>query len=439
MSTGIAATNDFAPSNAYRQSIAWLLMAVYTLNFMDRQVVSVLLPQIQKEFQASDTVAGLLHGTAFALFYVTLALPIARWADTGNRVRIIAVATVLWSAMTALCGFARNFAELFLARIGVGVGEAGCSPAAYSLLSGYFPAERRPGAMAIYGAGIPLGSALGLAGGGLIAQSFGWREAFWIFGAPGLLVGLVVAFYIKEPPRVVEASAVRPSLAAVLRELLSRRSFLHATFATSLLAFAGFGAGTWAPSFLVRSHGMEIGLVGPALAAITIMGAVPATIFAGRIADRWVQNDRRYHMWLPAIAMVSAVPFSVVALLLPAGDLTLFDFTAPSAAVVVALFLIPTAANATYVGPVMAAIQTMIPDRMRAMTIAIFLFVTNLIGLGAGPVAIGYLSDMLRAEFGADSLRWALLVTVLVNLWAVFHFVRAARFIKADMARTTGK
>jgi len=439
LSTGIAATNDFAPSNAYRQSIAWLLMAVYTLNFMDRQVVSVLLPQIQKEFQASDTVAGLLHGTAFALFYVTLALPIARWADTGNRVRIIAVATVLWSAMTALCGFARNFAELFLARIGVGVGEAGCSPAAYSLLSGYFPAERRPGAMAIYGAGIPLGSALGLAGGGLIAQSFGWREAFWIFGAPGLLVGLVVAFYIKEPPRVVEASAVRPSLAAVLRELLSRRSFLHATFATSLLAFAGFGAGTWAPSFLVRSHGMEIGLVGPALAAITIMGAVPATIFAGRIADRWVQNDRRYHMWLPAIAMVSAVPFSVVALLLPAGDLTLFDFTAPSAAVVVALFLIPTAANATYVGPVMAAIQTMIPDRMRAMTIAIFLFVTNLIGLGAGPVAIGYLSDMLRAEFGADSLRWALLVTVLVNLWAVFHFVRAARFIKADMARTTGK
>jgi MFS family permease len=430
-----ALPTTFTPSPAYRQSVAWLLMVVYTLNFMDRQVMSVLLPQIQKEFGIGDAAAGLLHGTAFALFYVTLALPIARWADKANRVSIIAVATVLWSAATAACGFARNFAELFLARVAVGVGEAGCSPAAYSLLSGYFPPEKRSGAMAIYGAGIPLGSAIGLAAGGLLAQSLGWRETFWIFGAPGLIVGAIVALYIREPARVVEPNAVNPGLGAVLRQLMSRRSFIHATFATSLLAFAGFGAGTWAPSFLVRSHGMSVGIIGLALAAITILGAVPATIFAGRIADRFVQRDRRYHMWLPAIAMIFAVPFSIAALAMPAGEIAAFGVTVPSSFVVVALILVPTAANATYVGPVLAAIQSMMPDNMRAMTIAIFLFVTNLIGLGAGPVAIGYLSDVLRASFGDDSLRWALLVTVLVNMWAVFHFVRAARYVDADLGK----
>ncbi len=425
----------FAPSDGYRQSIAWLLMGVYTLNFMDRQVMSVLLPQIQKEFSISDTAAGLLHGTAFALFYVTLALPIARWADKTTRVRIIAAATVIWSAMTALCGFARNFAELFLARVGVGVGEAGCSPAVYSLLSGYFPPERRPGAMAIYGAGIPLGSALGLALGGVLAQSLGWRETFWIFGIPGLIVGAIVAFYIKEPPRIADVGAKSPPFSAALRELLSRRSFIHATLATSLLAFAGFGAGTWAPSFLIRSHGMPVSIIGLALATITILGAVPATIFAGRIADRFVKSDRRYHMWLPAMAMAFAVPFSIGAVLVPAGDIMLFGFAVPSAYVTVALFLIPTAANATYVGPVLAAIQSMMPENMRAMTIAIFLFSTNLIGLGAGPVAIGYLSDVLRASFGDESLRWALAVTVLINMWAVFHFVQAARYVDADLKR----
>jgi len=401
---------------------------------MDRQVVSILLPQIQAEFGASDTLAGLLHGTAFALFYVTLALPIARWADAGNRVRIIAAATVLWSAMTALCGLARNFTELFLARVGVGVGEAGCSPAAYSLLSAYFPPEQRSSAMAIYGAGIPLGSALGLAGGGIIAQSLGWRETFWIFGIPGIVVGLVVAFYIREPARSVTVGVPKASIMKVLRQLMLRRSFLHATFATALLAFAGFGAGTWAPSFLVRTHGMDIGFVGPALAAITIAGAVPATIFAGRIADLLVRKDMRYHMWLPAIAMASAAPFSLGALIMPHGDFAIGGWTVPSTVLVVLLFLVPTAANATYVGPVLAAIQTMVPAHMRAMTIAVFFFVTNLIGLGAGPVVIGILSDALREAFGDDSLRWALAATVLVNLWAVFHYVQAARFVRTDLS-----
>jgi MFS family permease len=428
-----AIPTTFAPSHGYRQSVAWLLMGVYTLNFMDRQVMSVLLPQIQKEFGIGDAAAGLLHGTAFALFYVTLALPIARWADRANRVNIIALATVLWSAMTALCGFARNFAELFLARVGVGVGEAGCSPAAYSLLSGYFPPEKRSGAMAIYGAGIPLGSAVGLAAGGLLAQAVGWRETFWIFGAPGLIVGAIVAIYIKEPPRVIETTAKGPRLLSVVRELIQRRSFLHATFATALLAFAGFGAGTWVPSFLVRSHGMSVGIIGLALAAITIIGAVPATIFAGRIADRFVLKDRRYHMWMPAIAMAFAVPFSIGALLLPAGEIAIMGQVVPSWLIVVALLLVPTAANATYVGPVLAAIQSMMPENMRAMTIAIFLFVTNLIGLGLGPVAIGLLSDLLKASFGDESLRWSLAVTVLINIWAVFHYARAARYVDKDL------
>ena len=269
-------------TTAYRQSIAWVLMVVYALNFADRQVLSVLLPQIQAEFGIGDTAAGFLHGTAFALFYVTLGLPIARWADVGNRVRIISLATLTWGLMTVLCGLTRSFPGLFLARMGVGVGEAGCSPAAYSILSGYFPPEKRPGAMAIYGAGIPLGAALGLGFGGVFAQIMEWRHVFWIFGLPSVLMAAVCYFYIKEPSRPpVVAAADRPSLKDVFGELMQRRSILHATAGTALLAFSGFGAGAFMPSFLVRSHGMPIAYIGVALSLTLVLFAAPATIFAG--------------------------------------------------------------------------------------------------------------------------------------------------------------
>ena len=432
MNTGTAAEDPFG-SAGYRRSVVWLLMLVYTLNFMDRQVMSVLLPAVQAEFHVSDSLAGLLHGAAFAIFYVTLALPIARWADVGPRVRIIAFAMVLWSVATTLCGFARSFSQLFLARIGVGVGEAGCSPAAYSLLAGYYGPAERSGALAIYAAGIPLGSALGFIGGGLIAQAYGWREAFWVFGVPGVLLALVVASYVREPPRG-PAVRLQPAISVVLTELRVRPSFWHATLGTSLLAAAGFAAATWLPSFLVRSHGMSVGAVGAALAALTLT-AVPASIIAGRVADRWVKRDRRFHVWLPALALLVAAPFSVAGLLLPAGQVSALGLAVPNVVLIMLLFVAPTAASAIYAGPVLAAVQTMTPESLRATTTAIFLFVTNLIGLGLGPVFVGMLSDTFKASAGVNSLRWALLVTVSLNVWAAAHYWRAARYLEADLDR----
>lgn len=417
---------------SYRSSVVWVLMIIYTLNFMDRQVISVLMPQIQQEFTFSDAQGGLLHGTAFALFYVTLALPIARWADVGNRVRIIALATALWSLMTAFCGLARNFTELFLARVGVGVGEAGCSPAAYSIISGYYPPNERAGAMGIYGAGIALGSAIGLGGGGILAEHYHWRDVFLMFGIPGIAAALFVLLYVREPKR--EPMGVRggPKITTVLAALISRRSFIHATAATSLLSFGGFAAGLWLPSFLVRTHGMSLGQIGLGLAALATL-PVLGTIVAGQLTNKWVRKDRRWHMLVPAIAMLVGVPFSIIALLLPHGAVDVGGTSVPNVVFVLALLIIPGIAGATYVGPVMSALQSMVAEPMRALTTAIFLFVTNLIGLGMGPAVVGWVSDLLKASVGAESLRYSLLIFVAVNVWASFHYWRASVHVVEDL------
>jgi len=242
-----------------------------------------------------------------------------------------------------------------------------------------------------------------------------------------------VASYVREPPRG-PAVRLQPAISVVLTELRVRPSFWHATLGTSLLAAAGFAAATWLPSFLVRSHGMSVGAVGAALAALTLT-AVPASIFAGRVADRWVKRDRRFHVWLPALALLVAAPFSVAGLLLPAGQVSALGLAVPNVVLIMLLFVAPTAASAIYAGPVLAAVQTMTPESLRATTTAIFLFVTNLIGLGLGPVFVGMLSDTFKASAGVNSLRWALLVTVSLNVWAAAHYWRAARYLEADLDR----
>jgi MFS family permease len=287
--------------------------------------------------------------------------------------------------------------------------------------------------MAIYGAGIPLGAAIGLAGGGLLAEALGWREVFWIFGLPGVIVALVVFLYVREPPRAPQSQKQGPSFPTVLKTLWSRRSFVHATLGTALLAFGGFAASLWLPSFLIRTHAMPIGIIGLSLAALTVVGGVSGTIIAGRLANSWVKRDRRYHMWVPAAAMLFGVPFSVIGLLIPAGVITIGDTTIPNWLIVLIVFLVPTAAGAAYIGPVMAAIQTMVAEPMRALTTAIFLFVTNLIGLGAGPAIVGWVSDLLKAQFGPESLRISLLIFVIVNVWAALHFWLASRHVRDDL------
>jgi predicted MFS family arabinose efflux permease len=428
MSTSVqSAEHDPLPAVGYRRYVLGLLAVVYVFNFTDRQILAILLQPIKVELLLSDTQLGLISGIAFALFYATLGIPIARMADRYSRVNIISISIFLWSLMTALSGMAANFTQLLLARIGVGVGEAGCTPPAHSLLSDYYAKENRASALSVYSLGLPIGSFLGLFAGGWVAQLYGWRAAFFIVGLPGLILAVLVKLTIREPARGLadgKASADRsaPPLAQVLKFLWSRKSFRHMTIATALLAFGGFAAATWIPPFLIRSHGMGLGEIGTWLALLSIVSGVAGTLGGGFLGDRLAKRDIRWYVWLPAIALVIGAPLSIAGLLVQDKYLAL------------TLLILPTASYSVYIGPVMGLIQRMVALRIRALSVAVFLFFTNLIGMGGGPLVIGYVSDLTRQWFGEDSLRYALMVIAIAVVWSSVHFVLAARTVAEDLA-----
>jgi predicted MFS family arabinose efflux permease len=414
------------PGETYRRYVLGLLAVVYVFNFTDRQILAVLLQPIKEELLVSDTQLGFLSGIAFALFYVTLGIPIARLADRSNRVEIISGAIALWSVMTALSGLATSFMHLMVARIGVGVGEAGCTPPAHSLLSDYFSNEERSGALGVYSLGLPVGGFLGIMLGGWVGQLLGWRAAFFIVGVPGLVLAVLVRMSVREPLRGMAdgrppSDEPAPAIRDVLRFVWSRRSFRHATLGTALLAAVGFASATWIPPFLYRTHAMRLGEIGTWLSAITVVGGVAGTLGGGFLGDRLAPRDARWYVWMPALALLIGVPFSIAGLL------------AQNRYVAIALWLIPTISYAIYVGPVMAMIQRMVGLRMRALAVAVFLFCTNLIGMGGGPLAIGFASDLMTKTYGSDSLRYALLGLGAVTVWAAVHYVLAGRTIVADL------
>lgn len=365
------------PSLAYRRYVLGLLAIVYVFNFTDRQILAILMQPIKEDLLLSDTQLGLLSGIAFALFYVTMGIPIARLADRYSRVSIISVSIFLWSLMTALSGLAANFTQLLLARIGVGVGEAGCTPPAHSLLADYFARENRASALSIYSLGLPLGSVLGLIAGGWVAQIYGWRMAFFMVGLPGLVLALIVKFTIREPQRGLAdgmqaqesegGKASAPPIRQVLVFLWRKKMFRHITMGTSLLAFAGFASISWIPPFLYRSHGMGLGEIGTWLALLTLIGGVTGTLGGGFIGDRLSKRDLRWYVWLPVIVLMVGVPFSFAGLLVENRYMAL------------ALWVIPTISHSIYVGPVMALMQRLAGLRIRAVTVAFFFFFVNLI------------------------------------------------------------
>ena len=427
------------PSLAYRRYVLGLLAIVYVFNFTDRQILAILMQPIKEDLLLSDTQLGLLSGIAFALFYVTMGIPIARLADRHNRVNIISISIFLWSLMTALSGFAANFTQLLLARIGVGIGEAGCTPPAHSLLADYFTKEKRSSALSIYSLGLPLGSVLGLMAGGWVAQLYGWRVAFFMVGLPGLVLALMVKFSVREPQRGLadglqeqknqigetpDKAASAPRMGEVLRFLWSNKMFRHITIGTSLLAFAGFASASWIPPFLYRSHGMGLGEIGSWLALLTLVSGVTGTLGGGFMGDRLSKRDLRWYVWLPVIVLLIGVPFSIAGLLVENKYLAL------------ALWVLPTISYSVYVGPVMALIQRLAGIRIRAVTVAIFLFFTNLIGMGGGPLVIGFVSDLTQHYFGDDSLRYSLMVSAVAITWASLHYMLAARTLVADLAES---
>ena len=383
----------------------WVLLVVYVFNFLDRQIVNILAEPIGRDLKLSDTQLGLMTGLAFALFYTVLGIPIARYADRTrtDRGRLIAVSLAVWSGMTALCGLALNFSQLLLARIGVGVGEAGCTPAAHSLIADRVPPEKRPGAMAFYAMGIPLGSLLGMVIGGQLADTVGWRNAFLIVGLPGLMVVALVLALVRDTGRVAHAqpSQGKESAGQTLLILIKSPTFVMLLAAASTSSFLSYGKGTWSAIFFQRTHGLSPGEVGFWFGLWGGLAGVAGTWLGGQIANRFGRN---HLTTAPAIGMALAIP------------LALAGYNASDWRLSMLLLMLPTLLNSLYYGPVYSSTQGLVAPRQRAMASALLLFCQNLIGLGLGPLFFGMLSDWLKPTYGADSVRYVLYGAALLGL-----------------------
>ena len=416
--------------SAQTRTMLWILLIVYIFNVLDRQIVNILAEPIKADLGLSDTQLGLLAGPAFAVFYALLGIPIARYADKEgtNRVRLIALALAVWSAMTAVCGLAQNFVQLLFARIGVGVGEAGCTPAAHSLISDSVAPEKRSSAIAFYGLGVPIGSLLGLIIGGIVNDLYGWRVALMLVGAPGLLLALVVLFVMREPrhSRTVEAAAtaaaVTPlSTGEAMREIFASRAFVYILIASSVVAFLGYGKALWTISFFLRSHGLSTTEAGLSMAVVLGLAGVFGTWLGGKVADKFGPRDKKHILTLPAYGMALAAP------------VLFLGYHMDNWVVAVALLIVPTILNSAYYGPAYGCVQGLVRPQARAVAASIMLFGQNLIGLGFGPFLFGVLSDALAPTYGQESVRYVLYGAAWLGLIPAFFFWRASLRLKAEL------
>jgi MFS family permease len=429
---------------ARRRYVLTLLMIAYVLSFLDRQVLSILVEPIKAELHLKDADIGLLTGPVFVIFYTFLGVPIAWLADRRSRPMIIAVSLTLWSGFTALSGMATGFATLALARLGVGFGEAGCNPASHSLIADVSRPNQRASGLAFYSMGVPIGTLLGLAMGGLIADAWGWRAAFMVAAAPGLLLALVIALTVKEPraglaaPVSLTKTVVTPiaDMLAVVKALAHKPTFWLAATAAGFSAFVGYGEIYFNSSFFLRCHTAELasiaagfglkskGFLGLALGAMTGAGGLTGTLVGGWIADRATTRDRRLFVSMPAIAALIAVPF------------ILTIFTIHSVMIAILLLFVPNVVSTIWYGPVYSTAQSVVEPRYRATAAALLLLILNLIGLGLGPPFLGALSDYLAKSGGlgvAEGLRWAMIGSGMVSVVAAGLFWLARRTIREDV------
>ncbi|MEH6517721.1 MAG: MFS transporter [Halioglobus sp.] len=413
-------------SSAYKRFVLVMLTIVYAFNFIDRQLLVILQEPIKAEMGLSDAQLGLLSGFSFALVYVIAGIPIAYWADRGNRRNIVSMALAVWSGMTALSGFAQNFGHLLLARVGVGLGEAGGSPPSHSMISDYFRPENRGTALSFYSSGIYVGILLGFLFGGAIAESFGWRTAFFVVGIPGVLFAVVLRLTIKEPPRGRwddQATAQhKAGLGEVLALLRSTPSFWYIAMATGFSAFVGYGNGNFMPSFLIRNHGMSLSEVGLVLAVAVGVTGIIGTVAGGYLADRFGAVDKRWYLWIPALGLLASLPPYL---------LLLFS---EQTSVVVGSLIVGNLVNTVYLGPSIAISHALVPPSMRATASALMFFVLNMIGLGMGPFFTGLNSDLLQPHFGEDSLRYSMLITLNAKFIAIYLYYQGARRLPKDLA-----
>lgn len=419
-------TVDKSRHGVDRRGLAlFMLVLVYTFNFIDRQIVGILAVPIKADLGLSDAQLGLMGGLAFALFYTGLGIPVAMLADRVSRTWVITVALALWSAMTAACGLAQNFWQLFMARLGVGVGEAGGVTPAYSMIMDYYPPGQRARALSAYSFGIPIGSALGIVLGGVLASMIDWRWAFFAVGCAGLLLAPLFRMLVKEPERgrfdaVGQALATPPGLRDIGRTLAGKPSFWLLAVGASCSSMMGYGLFFWMPSFIVRSHGLSLLNASFFYGSILLVGGMVGMWAGGWLGDRFGTARRTRFVTIPAIAFVLSVPTYVVGVLTPTLSLAW------------AVLLIPTALGLVWIGPVMSTVQQLVRPNMRATASAVFLFVNNLIGIGLGTWLIGALSDALTQRYGEDALRWSIVAGTGFYVVAAILFLLASRWIEQD-------
>ena len=420
---------EFSVTDGYRNYVLSVLFTVYVFNFIDRQILAILLDPIKAELGASDTQMGFLTGFAFAVFYTVAGIPLARLADRSSRRNLIAIGLTVWSGMTALSGLARSFASLAAARIGVGVGEAAGSPPAHSLISDYFPAEKRATALSIYNSGISVGVMIGYLAGGWINEFFDWRTAFYVVGIPGVIFAGVVRFTIREPPRghseTTPVDDSTDSVWDVVRFMFSLPSFRYLSVAAGIAAFSSYGFGSWVPAYLGRVHGMGTGEIGTWIGIESGVGGAAGAILGGKLADRWGKKDPRWYLWVPAWSLVAWVPFLAAFLWIDRPRIALIAYFP-------AIFM-----ASMHLGPVIAVTHALVKLRMRALASAVLLFILNMIGLGMGPQIVGIMNDWLEPTYGLEAVRYSLAIAACSKVVAITFFFLGARTLAEDLKAKT--
>lgn len=408
-----------------------VLLFVYTMSFIDRQIMAILIQPIKEEFGVSDTAMGVLTGVTFALFYSTLAVPFGRYADRANRRDFVAYCCAAWSVMTALCGMTTSYATLALARIGVAVGEAGGGAPSISMIADHYPPEKRGRAMSVYMLGPQLGILFGLALGGWIAQHYGWRSAFLWMAVPGVVAALLLRLTGVEPrrgsweSRQAEAAAPAEPLRQVARDLWASDAFTRITWAGLSLGFAGYGIGIWTPAFLVRSHGMPLQSAGAVMGVLGGLAAVVGTMLSGWLCDALSRRDPRWRIGVPILGCALALPAGLAFFLMPAGDVWMVGgMVVPKA---IGLYVVFAVTVVWWMAPAYAVLSEIVAPHRRTTAVAIFNLGLVMIGGGFGPLLVGLLSDLLVPGFGKEALRWALVISTLAYLIGVLAFVAALK------------
>lgn len=415
-------------SRGFKAYTVGLLTLIYTANYVDRQIVAILLQSIKTDMELSDTQLGILTGLAFGIFYATLGIPIAYLADRVSRKKIIIACLSLFSVMTVLCGMAQNYTQLLLARIGVGIGEAGTSPPSHAIIADMYPPSERATPLAVFALGINIGLFVAFLVGGWIADNHGWRTAIQVIALPGFALAILAWLTLKDPPRGMsdaQTGGKAPPILATFKYMWQTQALRQILIASTLIIIVGYGTVAWLPSYFIRAHGMSATQIGGALALLIGIGGGIGTAVGGIAADKLGKRDIRWNLWLIGIVTIAVAPFSFI------------GYMSDEATIALLWMIVPFATGALYFGPTLAMLHTLVKPEMRSLASAIMLFINNIIGLGLGPLSVGMLSDRLTPIYGERSLGYALAIMLIIGIWGALHYFLAARSLREDIANVT--